>query len=520
MTLSRSWLSLAAALLLVDLILVLPTRADPAALLRLPLELPALVLLLALAPGRLRPWLGRAAALGLWLLGLFKLADFGIGLAYGRPFDLVADLGLAWPGWLLARGALGPAGAAAAIGAALLLLAASGAALAAATARLARTPEKDRRRTAGLAAAGLALALLTPAPVAASRYAADQARRIADGLADGARFAAEMAGGTFAEVPDDRLLAGLRGVDVVLVYVESYGRVAVDSPLYRASVLAALQDAGRRLDAAGWQARSAWLASPTFGGESWLAQSSFVSGLTVDSQRRYETLVGSTRTTLVRDFRRAGWRAVTVRPAITIDWPEGRYFGYDAIWPAAALGYAGDRFNWMEIMPDQFSLAAFRRLAVDPADRPLFAEVALVSSHAPWTPVPPLLPDDRLGDGTVYNDTVRGADPDRVVWQDPQRVRVLYGQCVEYSLRTLTDFILAYPRDALFILLGDHQPAPIVSGEGASHDVPIHVVARNPALLARLDGWRWSAGMVPDAASPTWPMAAMRGRLIDTFTPR
>ena len=35
----------------------------------------------------------------------------------------------------------------------------------------------------------------------------------------------------------------------------------------------------------------------------------------------------------------------------------------------------------------------------------------------------------------------------------------------------------------VLIMLGDHQPATIVSGQGASHDVPITIVAKDPAVL-------------------------------------
>ena len=47
------------------------------------------------------------------------------------------------------------------------------------------------------------------------------------GLADRAALARELAHDRFRAVPGDRLLTGLRGKDVLLVFVESYGRVAI-----------------------------------------------------------------------------------------------------------------------------------------------------------------------------------------------------------------------------------------------------------------------------------------------------
>ena len=60
--------------------------------------------------------------------------------------------------------------------------------------------------------------------------------------------------------------------------------------------------------------RSAFLTSPTFGAASWLAHSTLQSGLWVDSEQRYDQLLGSDRLTLTSAFGRAGWRTVVRRP--------------------------------------------------------------------------------------------------------------------------------------------------------------------------------------------------------------
>jgi hypothetical protein len=47
------------------------------------------------------------------------------------------------------------------------------------------------------------------------------------------------------------------------------------------------------------------------------------------------------------------------------------------------------------------------------------------------------------------------------------------------------------------ILLGDHQPASSVSGEGVSWDVPVHVIASRPAILAALQADGFTPGLTP-----------------------
>ena len=74
-----------------------------------------------------------------------------------------------------------------------------------------------------------------------------------------------------SDTPADQLLTGLRGKDVVLTFVESYGRGRGRGPDVRAAGRRLLDAGTARLEAAGFGARSAFLTSPTAGGGSWLA---------------------------------------------------------------------------------------------------------------------------------------------------------------------------------------------------------------------------------------------------------
>ena len=64
----------------------------------------------------------------------------------------------------------------------------------------------------------------------------------------------------------------------------------------------------------------------------------------------------------------------------------------------------------------------------------------------------------------------------------------------------------------VLVVLGDHQPATVVTGQGASHDVPISVIAHDPKVIDQIAGWRWQDGMSPSPRAPVWPMAAFRDR--------
>ena len=171
-------------------------------------------------------------------------------------------------------------------------------------------------------------------------------------------------------------------------------------------------------------------------------------------------------------------------------------------------------------MPDQYTLEHFRREELARADRaPVFAEIDLISSHHPWTPPPPLVPWDEVGDGSVFDGTTEDAEPvDQEA--DPERVQQLYGDSIQYSWETLVSFLETYPDpDRVLVVLGDHEPHAWVSGEDAGHDVPITVIAQDPDVVRRIADWDWSPGLLPPADAPVWPMSYLRDRVLTAFGP-
>ena len=69
----------------------------------------------------------------------------------------------------------------------------------------------------------------------------------------------------------------------------------------------------------------------------------------------------------------------------------------------------------------------------------------------------------------------------------------------------------------VLVVLGDHQPATLVTGEDAGHDVPISVIAHDSKVMDQIAGWGWQDGMLPSPQAPVWPMAAFRDRFLTAF---
>ena len=85
-------------------------------------------------------------------------------------------------------------------------------------------------------------------------------------------------------------------------------------------------------------------------------------------------------------------------------------------------------------------------------------------------------------------------------------------------MSTITSFIRRYAtNNTVIVLLGDHQPATTVSGQHATHDVPISIIAHDPNIIHQITHWHWQPGLHPTPNTPTWPMEAFRDRFLTAF---
>ena len=509
------------------------SEVTAAAFLSIPLGALLLALAALLLPRRLHRAVATFAGVLLGALLVLKSLNMGFLTVFERPFDAVNDWYYLGPGAGILGDSIGAAGALAVVLLLVLFVAGALVLLPLAVLRLFRVAAANRLlSTRTFAAFGLAWVLFAVAglqwapgqPLASSGSAAflsGQFGQLRHDVADRGTFAAQIAPDPFQDAPAETLLDGLQGKDVLLVFVESYGRSAVDGSSYSPGIEKVLAAGTHELEAAGFSSRSGFLTSSTFGGASWLAHATLQSGLWVDSQQRYNQLLTSNRLTLSRAFSQAGWRTVSVVPSDTVDWPQGRaFYGFDALYDSRNVGYKGPKFSYAT-MPDQYVLSAFQRLELTAHPRPpVMAEIDLVSSHTPWTPLPHPVPWDEVGDGTVFAGMPAQGDSPESVTGDTARVQALYGQSIQYSLNTLFSFITAHPDPNLvLVVLGDHQPHAEVSGVGASHDVPISIIAADPAVLGPISSWGWQEGMLPNQSAPVWPMSAFRDRFLQAYSP-
>lgn len=507
-------------------------RIDVQAFLRLPVEVIFLVALLLVLPARPRRITAGVLGVFLGLSTVLKCLDMGFRQTLARPFDLVFDWVLLSDAADWMKDSFGRTGELLAVIGVIVLTVAVLAVCALALLRLASVLGRHRpaaaRTTLVLGVAwiicftlGAQFGGVSLATEGYAQYLANRVRYVREGLGDADVFKKQLAVDAYAKTPPDQLLTGLRGKDVMLTFVESYGRVAIDDPSMAPEVDATLKEGDARLKSAGFAARSGWLRSPVTGAGSWLAHSTFLSGLWVKNQQRYRALTTSDRATLTSYFRKTGaWRTVGIMPGVRKDWPEGKYFGLDHIYDSTHLGYQGPYFSWTPV-PDQFSLEAFQRLEHGKKNRaPIMAEIILASSHDPWSPIAHMIDWKDLGNGKVfYKIKKEGTNPTQV-WKSAKRVRTEYRRAIQYSLDSLTQWVQRYgDKNTVLVFLGDHQPVPTVTGGSASRDVPVTIVAHDPKVLDRVSSWGWTDGLKPADSAPEWTMNKFRDRFMAAYGP-
>lgn len=530
-----SWTITALAFVLVWFALVGPdeiSRLSPAAFVRIPIEGLALVAVALLLPRRGRRIVAAAFGTLLGLVTIIKIIDMGFFEAINRPFNPTAD----WSYFGSAQGLLTVSIGRTSATIFLILAAAVGVAVLVFTplalVRLTRLVADHRgtsiRTVAALSVvwvlcAAFGLQIVRNAPIAstsAAGLAYDQVQQVHAGLGDKARLVKAAADDPYRTTSGNDLLTGLRGKDVIIAFVESYGQVAVQGSSFAPQVDATLTAGNRQLAAAGYSARSAFLTSPTFGGISWLAHSTLQSGLWIDNQQSYNDLITTDRLTLSGAFQRAGWRTVADVPSNEKDWPEGKsFYHYNTIYNDRNVGYHGPNFSYAS-MPDEYIWSAFQRLELTKPHAPLMAEIDLVSSHTPWAPLPRIVPWNQVGDGSIYNGMPAQGQSATAVWHDADQVRAAYAQSIQYSLNSLVSFVQnSSDKNLVLLVLGDHQPATIVSGQSANHEVPISIITRDPTVLDRISDWRWQDGLLPSPTAPVWPMNTFRDRFLTAYGP-
>ena len=510
-----------------------PRYVTPGTFLRIPIEGLVIVALGLLLPTRWRRILAGVVGAAFAVLTVVKLLNLGFFYELDRPFNPIGDWASFGPAVGVLRDSTGQFWTVVAVIGAILLVLFLLVFVTMAAVHVATLAARHRTWSArAVTALAVVWALCAVFGVEASggasvasattaRLAGSEAQLVSADINDQHTFAGALKSpDPFAITPGKDLLTGLRGKDVLIVFVESYGQVAVQGSFYSPQVDALLESGTTELQAAGFSSKSAFMTSPTFGGISWLAHSTLQTGLWIDNVGRYAQLTASSRLTLSDAFNKAGWRTVADVPSNEKNWPEGKtFYHYDQIYNQYNVGYTGPHFSYAKV-PDQYTLAKFQQLELAQPHSPVMAEIDLVSSHTPWAPLPHMVPENALGDGSIFDGMPEQGQQPNAVWANAHDVQAAYGQSIVYSMTALISWLQnVHDKNLVVIALGDHEPATVVSGSGASHNVPISIIAQDPKVMDRISAWGWQDGLLPSPQAPVWSMDTFRGRFLSSYGP-
>jgi len=312
-------------------------------------------------------------------------------------------------------------------------------------------------------------------------------------------------------------LSMIKGADVIVMFIESYGATAVDKPAHAAALAPAFARLQRAVTDTGRHVASGRVTSPTFGGGSWLAHASFLAGYEVRDGSAYKLLLASERHTWIQSFAAAGYRTIGLLPGIRMAWPEGEFYGFDKIYDASALDYRGIEFGWWAI-PDQYSLAKLtaQEMSTTVDRQPVLTFFTTISSHAPFRPVAPYKSDwsALLGPTPYQAGESASALGNRPDWMN---LSPSYLESIEYAIDIVAGYLKQRSSDDLtMVIIGDHQPTASVTGPQATWQVPLHIISnRQPVIDALVN-----LGLSNDTRLPApgqGPMHEFSATLLNVF---
>ncbi len=300
-------------------------------------------------------------------------------------------------------------------------------------------------------------------------------------------------------------LKQLQGADFRLFFLESYGSVSFDKPEIFSVLKPEFEALQRQLKLSGRQMVSAFVTSTTFGGGTDLAHMAFLSGIDTRDPTRHDILLTTRRPTLISHFKSRGFETFGFYPGLFWEWHESTFFGFEHLVDGPSLNYPGPQIGYWKI-PDQYALARFLELyPVVASGRPRFEFFSSITSHFPFNPVPPYQPDWKK---VLAKDAFDPAVVQRLQASSTDWLNMVpaYAAMMRYNLQCLRGYFdQKQERDFVMLVLGDHQPASNVSGEGASWDVPVHVIASRPELIERF----LAVGFTPGFQAGRKPIATL-----------
>ncbi len=310
---------------------------------------------------------------------------------------------------------------------------------------------------------------------------------------------------------------GIQDGDIHIIVVESYGVTLLEQGGYRPGMLELYARLEDELAASKYIVLSGTVDSPAFGGRSWLADATLLTGRTIADQGEYDRIategVGAP---LLERMGRSGYRRIYAAPG-TRNAPDAwrQAYPFEDYLLRYDFEYAGPFINF-GAMPDQYLLNYVADHKLSPGAKD-FAFYLLVSSHVPFEKIPSYRED--------WAFPLKGAEfttEELLVfdnnWLSGKELAQGYLAGIAYSLRSSvglfsTKLAGTSGEHNIGLIIGDHQPRKPVSHPTADYRVPYHVIIPEAlyedTVLERLGSWKLTKGFMPRLDTDASAMASL-----------
>lgn len=298
--------------------------------------------------------------------------------------------------------------------------------------------------------------------------------------------------------------------DVYWIFFESYGKAVAEDQELAAPYEQLMDSLTQRWSQRGWHSYSQYSNAPVKGGRSWLAFTSALAGIRLENHLLYNDLIERFYAFphAIRWFSKQGYQTLRIKTMNkqAASTPRNlllaeRFYGFDTWLQFEDIPYQGFQYDVFGGIPDQYALGYGHDLAQTRSEQPLFLFFITMAGHQPWFPQAPLLSDWRDLD-SIQTDPLNleldsAAQANLYLYFESRLrdgVKMRYFDALGYDFAMMDQFMTQQAdSNAIFILMGDHQPPEIGMDWRYNFSTPVHIVSRDRAWLQRFS----EAGFVP-----------------------
>ena len=286
--------------------------------------------------------------------------------------------------------------------------------------------------------------------------------------------------------------------DIYIIFIESYGDAIYQFEDIRAAYTQRTRTLEETLNQHGWQIRTIRSEAPIRGGKSWLSYTSLLFGLRVDDEAQYNVMLNTFDDVayphLGRYLQSQGYDYQRVTPLLAEaqdrpKWEQTQQFmGYDDWWFLNDMtSFSGRTYGWGPSPPDQYTLSFLRD--VTESNRPNTPHLYFYithNSHLPWVEPPEVVADWR---------SLATAEAVPAAGYNPyHETKEAYIAAIYYQLEMVNQLVMTGPDDALYIVVGDHQPPLRAFSDYDGPATPMHIISRDTSLLQRFEQQQFTPG--------------------------